>query len=1062
MKTLLFLLVTFTDESASFIQLARSAAFSQHSTCLESQSASSSSSVFLQDGAARAGDGGYSVLRQPPSRNNWDPDAEITFEVPLDLEDQQPQQLDTSWWSSRSTAGSNTPERGTTTSSNKEESHRIKQQRPKSSEPETLDLYQRTLETLDFPRILQVLEQQCTTVPAKRIIRQQLETTTRKQSMSQPQSTVQPLMAEDVIGCQDRYQAVRELQWLRMGTTANTTNLQAISFAHPRNNKKQSVTRLPFLESSSSDHMFDIELLFQATLQKRVLQGPEIRQIVGMLQSIKTTIAWAEALYKQCPEEMIAIPGLIMTTEERFPLNETLLELLTNALEPDSDTLSGITFPRLAELRQRVRSLRADILATLDQFLARPDVKNKLALESGGALYSETKSGRLVVPVDSKYANSLGMIHDTSRSGKTSYVEPKEMVTKTNQLRVAEGDLRQEEARLWRLLTEQIILNQVPLEGAINNGIAQLDLAMARLIVGDMMKGVIPSVENEGVIVLENAKHPVLLLRQVSDVVGSNVDLGRGANQGLVLTGPNSGGKTIVLKLLGLMALMAKCGIPVPADGPRENFDREILYTPRVDCFQPVLADIGDIQSVGGDLSTFSGHMLVCREVLANSRRNSLVLMDEPGAGTDPAQGVAIAQALLESLLDMGARVAITTHFMQLKQLAASDDRFAVGGMQFVNGRPTYKLIAGAVGESFALSVAERLKLPQKVIDRANELLDSETRQMGDLIRELEDQKVVVDLQAIELESRSKELAKLEQKLVEEKIRLEKKQLIARREEAKKFAKQLEEKEQALEDILRKLKEDPSRRVIAKSWDDIKLLKRDVMSEAENVPSVLARKQQKAVAMDSFQSELQPLTDLVELPDLQAGDQLMVCKKGSPLLGRIVEVVNISGKNRVTVKVNGMGMTMKLSELSLPISSASAEALFPGISNMNSNNKIMSKAKTAAERAIAMEQTDGSSSSTSFSSTTSTSSKLAIRLESNTVDVRGCNLTEAQDKIRLKASSCLMSGQSVIYILHGYGTGGVLRNKIRSWLQSEKQLVKKHGAADVADGGDAFTRVELR
>merc|ERR1712232_92803 len=205
---------------------------------------------------------------------------------------------------------------------------------------------------------------------------------------------------------------------------------------------------------------------------------------------------------------------------------------------------------------------------------------------------------------------------------------------------------------------------------------------------------------------------------------------------------------------MGLTTLMVRAGIPIPAAAvvaPVNGNDKNSPYKPRVDFFNPVLADIGDIQSVDGDLSTFSGHMLVCREILSNSEKNALVLMDELGSGTDPNQGVAIAQALLEAILEKGARVAITTHYMQLKQLATSDERFSVAGMQFVNGRPTYKLLPGTIGESFALAVAERLELPQNVIDRAADLLDTETRQMGDLIRELEDQKALVDHQALEL-----------------------------------------------------------------------------------------------------------------------------------------------------------------------------------------------------------------------------------------------------------------------------------------------------------------------
>jgi len=158
--------------------------------------------------------------------------------------------------------------------------------------------------------------------------------------------------------------------------------------------------------------------------------------------------------------------------------------------------------------------------------------------------------------------------------------------------------------------------------------------------------------------------------------------LGKDRNQGLILTGPNSGGKTVILKLLGLYAFMVRDGIPIPSK-PNEPA--------RVDFFTPVLADIGDLQSTEQDFSTFSGHMLVCREVLNNAGENALVLMDELGSGTDPNQGVAIARALLEALLDRGCRVAITTHYLELKQLASTDDRFAVAGMQFVGGRPTYK-----------------------------------------------------------------------------------------------------------------------------------------------------------------------------------------------------------------------------------------------------------------------------------------------------------------------------------------------------------------------------------
>lgn len=355
------------------------------------------------------------------------------------------------------------------------------------------------------------------------------------------------------------------------------------------------------------------------------------------------------------------------------------------------------------------------------------------------------------------------------------------------------------------------------------------------------------------------------------------------------------GGKTVILKLLGLMALMSRSGIPVPAapEGVSSSASttngEEVRQKPRVDFFDPVLADIGDLQSVGGDLSTFSGHMLVCREVLSNSGENALVLMDELGSGTDPNQGVAIAQSIMEALVEAGARVAITTHYMQLKQLAASDDRFAVAGMQFVKGQPTYRLQPGTVGESYALAVAERLQLPEKVISRANELLDSETRAMGELIRDLEDQRALVNEQMLDLQEKQQEMKRMEMQIKEEQIRLEKKHLTARRDEARKFATKLEEKEAILADVLEKLKQDPSKRILAKSWDDIKFVRRDALNEAENVPSVLARKKKAANAVENVRAELVPIAEMRNKPDLQEGDTLIVLQGGT-LFGREAKV----------------------------------------------------------------------------------------------------------------------------------------------------------------------------
>ena len=1006
----------------------------------------------------RAGKDGYSLLRQPLLRESWDPTIDPTFQAPKTLQDDNnafsQEQKNMEWWAQK-TQKSNQKEPPLTRIGKTTEP--IVRPETKASLEEGLDLFQRSLDTLDLPIVLGALTKACSTFPGKQRVQQAMKyhlPPDQRSANNRRESSraFQPLISPTVHGVQERYQAVQEMmhllqdddQLFRTASDENAFQLSPLHGAYYINRKGYQVTlgqgNPPPLQGLS----WNIESILKAIKEENlILEGPELSEVSSMMNALEDLQLWNLGLSRIDDSKLKfeALPNLL----SEINLNATLQKLLEDAIDDDGK-LSGKTFPVLGQLRSKIRTLRRDILQTLEGLVSLPSIQSKLALESGGPMYSEI-SGRLVLPMNPKFASQTGIVHDSSRSGKTVYVEPSEVVGPTNELRQTEAELKSEEARIWRLLTEQVWINRHELEQAVET-VGQLDLVLAKCLLGRKLRGIIPQVQDEGVIRLRDAKHPVLLLREIQNVVGSDIDLGANGNQGLVLTGPNSGGKTVILKLLGLLALMARGGIPIPA------LAGSLDYEPRVDFFDPVLADIGDIQSVGGDLSTFSGHMLVCREVLARSGRNSLVLMDELGSGTDPAQGVAIAQALLEALMDTGCRVAITTHYMALKQLAASDERFSVAGMQFVGGRPTYKLLPGTVGESFALAVAERLNLPKKVLERANELLDSETRQMGDLIRELEDQKNLVDEQLAELERRKEEMAQVELRVEEERSRLEKQLLTARRDEARRFAKALEEKEKVLEDVLEKLKADPSRKVVAKSWDDIKYVKRDALNEAENIPSVLKAKQKAAKAAEKVRAELVPLAELREKPEIKEGDTLVVCQQGS-LFGREATVLKNMGR-QIQVSVSGITISLKLTDLSA-VTDSGVVPTRPWTKSAHNTKARLSK---AAEKAL---QQDASSRSVPIHDEASKStSKVAIRTESNTVDVRGSNFEEAKSMVKDKISRCLLTGQSFVYVLHGHGTGGVLKSKIRVWLKSEQQLVKRYSPADQADGGDAFTVIEIR
>ena len=342
--------------------------------------------------------------------------------------------------------------------------------------------------------------------------------------------------------------------------------------------------------------------------------------------------------------------------------------------------------------------------------------------------------------------------------------------------------------------------------------------------------------------------------------------------------------------------------------------------------------------------------------------------------------------------------------------------------------------------------------------------MDSETRQMGDLIRDMEDQKALIDRQAAELAQKQDEMEALEVEMKQQQQRLEAKQLSARRDEARKFAKKLEEKEEILEDIIEKLKKDPSKKLLARSWDDIRFVKRDALTEAENVPSVLARQQRRAEAEEQRQVELIPLSELREKPDLKIGDTLVICKKGSSLRGTEGTISKLGKK--IELNVGSMPVRLKLSELAMPLSSSVSTAS-PVASRKQPvygpNGERLSK---AAQRALGGGELGEGSKVGGLDEGTSSGGRSGKggsvgRLESNTVNCLGLNFEDAKQKVIKKMGTVMMQKRPVIYILHGHGTGA-LKTKIRSWLQRDKQWAKSYRKADQDDGGDAFTMVEVK
>ncbi len=421
------------------------------------------------------------------------------------------------------------------------------------------------------------------------------------------------------------------------------------------------------------------------------------RTLAGLQRLASTVLGWPESLpVLQGEAGRIALdPGLVDTLREGFD---------------EQGRLSARLWPELGELRERIAALHTAVRRVLDEMLRDEGLADVLQ-----DAYVTQRRDRYVLPIKARAKHmDLGIVHDVSGSGQTVYVEPAQVVALNNQLRVAEAELESAAARIRATLSRWIGAEQAPITEALNAA-TDIDGLAARAGLAEQLGATRPTVGADGVIHLMGARHPVLALRGVAVVPN---DLAVDARKpALMLSGPNAGGKTVALKTIGLCALLVRIGAFVPAEAGS-----------RVDHFGSVYADIGDAQSIQGDLSSFSGHLVVLRELLARAAPGHLVLLDEIATGTDPSQGAALARAVLEALLDRGVRAVVTTHYAQLKSLATSDPRFAVAAMEYAGDQPTYRVVGGVTGESHAFGIAARLGLDPAVLDRARALMGDTER----------------------------------------------------------------------------------------------------------------------------------------------------------------------------------------------------------------------------------------------------------------------------------------------------------------------------------------------
>ncbi len=407
---------------------------------------------------------------------------------------------------------------------------------------------------------------------------------------------------------------------------------------------------------------------------------------------------------------------------DRLSPNKYLEEKITTAILSEEEIADNAS-PTLYDIRRKKRQAASKAREILDK-IVRSSSYQKFLQDS----IITQRSGRFVVPVKAECRSAIpGLVHDTSSSGATVFVEPMGVVQANNDIRVLEA---KEEAEIERILFE------LSAEAGANadtisesyNALVELNLIFAKANLGYKMKASMPKINNKGFINLKSARHPLI---NPKNVVPTDITLGENFDT-LVITGPNTGGKTVSLKTLGLFTLMVMCGLMIPCEDGSE-----------ISTFEKVLVDIGDEQSIEQSLSTFSAHMTNIVSILKAADNRSLILIDELGAGTDPVEGAALAVAILNELKGKGAKIASTTHYAELKEYALRTDRVENGCCEFdvATLRPTYKLLIGIPGKSNAFAISERLGMEKYLVDKARELVSEESRRFEAAVESLEDRR---------------------------------------------------------------------------------------------------------------------------------------------------------------------------------------------------------------------------------------------------------------------------------------------------------------------------------
>jgi len=712
-----------------------------------------------------------------------------------------------------------------------------------------------------------------------------------------------------------------------------------------------------------------------------VLSAKELLDVANILRTTRGLIEYIKTDRKK--------ETVLDEIFDRLTANKYLEDKITRAIIAE-DMIADEASTELADIRRKIKNSNNRIREALQNYTSNPKYSKYLQEN-----IVTMRDGRYVIPVRNEYRNEIkGLIHDTSASGATVFIEPMTVVEANNDLRVLASKEQHEIDRILSELSAEcgnfgkdIVLNY--------QNITELAFLFACAELSFKMDASEPVIHPGGKLTLKRARHPLL---DPKTVVPIDVELG-GEYTTLVITGPNTGGKTVTLKTIGLLSLMVQAGLQVPAEAGSE-----------FGVFENVLVDIGDEQSIEQSLSTFSSHMTNIVSILGNVTANSLVIVDELGSGTDPVEGAALAVAILEEIRAKGAFCAATTHYSELKTYALDTDGVCNASCEFdvKTLRPTYRLIIGTPGKSNAFEISERLGMPQEIISRAERLISKENRQFEEVIANLENSRLEMEKEKAAAAAERASFEKYKTKTEAEIKRLLADAKAENNKAHEKAAEMVEAARASSEFVFAELDKIRKKKESDKLAEELEAARRSVKTHLKN-SSV------KFDPIDTVNNEKYVLPR-----ELKVGDEVLLVSVGAH--GTVLSAPDKDGN--VEVKAGLIKTRVKIKDLQLIENTAT-------VIDKNNKKKSVSGYRADINRSFKPE-----------------------------IDLRGQNGEEAWFMVDKYLDDAKLAGFESVRLVHGKGTGA-LRAALWKFLKADKR-VKSFRQGQYGEGDLGVTVVEIK